>query len=216
MLLDLDGTLTDPRVGIVGCIKHALAGVSATCPSDAELERYIGPPLRDTFAQILGRDEAQIAVAMRLYRERFAAIGMFENEVYPDIPLALGALQRLGARLVVATSKPKVYAERIIEHFGLGDYFRAIYGSELDGTRANKNELISHLLQAEGISPATAYMVGDRAHDMIGARANGVCAVGALWGYGSREELVAAGAIAVCERPGDLACVLQACDLTIK
>lgn len=209
VLLDLDGTLTDPRSGIVACIKHALSGLNETCPSDAELERYIGPPLQESFAALFGSDEAKIATAIRLYRERFSITGIFENAVYPDIPSALAAVQGLGAVLFVATSKPTVFAERIIEHFGLGIYVRAIYGSELDGRRSNKTELISHILEAESMSPTAACMVGDRKHDMIGARANGIYALGALWGYGSREELVTAGALAVCERPSNLAEVLS-------
>jgi phosphoglycolate phosphatase len=134
---------------------------------------------------------------------------MLENTVYPGIPLALATLRRLGALLFVATSKPQVFAERITEHFGLKGYFHAVYGSELDGTRSNKADLISHILEAESLSPSSTYMVGDRAHDMAGAKAHNVLSIGALWGYGSRDELIAAWATALCEQPAMLIEILS-------
>jgi phosphoglycolate phosphatase len=209
ILLDLDGTLTDPREGIVQCIKHALAGLGHLCPSDAELERYIGPPLQRSLGALFGGDSAKIAAAIALYRERFSSKGIFENRLYPEIPAALAALRDLGKNLIVATSKPTIFAERIIEHFDLGRLIRAVYGSDLDGTRSDKAELVSYILNAQSISAATTVMVGDRSHDIIGAKANGVVAVGALWGYGSRQELLEAGAAALCERPADLEQVLS-------
>jgi len=204
ILFDLDGTLTDPREGIVGCIRHALCELGRACPPDRELERFIGPPLQESFFGLLSADSAKVAAAMRLYRERFAATGMFENVVYPEMETALAALKDRGAALYVATSKPAVFAERILEHFGLARYFEAIHGSELDGTRADKGELIAHVLGMHGMAAAEACMVGDRRHDMQGAAANGLRAVGVLWGYGSRDELLAAGATVLCERPAGL------------
>ncbi|MGE0358134.1 MAG: HAD hydrolase-like protein [Burkholderiales bacterium] len=205
ILLDLDGTLTDPREGIVGCIKHALARLGEPCPPDESLERFIGPPLAAAFAVLLGGDSPRIRDAIAAYRERFATIGLFENRLYPEIPGALAALVERGHRLFIATSKPTIYAERIADHFGLRDFVGAVHGSELDGTRAGKPELIAEVLRFQGLPAAETVMVGDREHDVIGARANGLLAIGALWGYGSRDELVAAGASALCERPGDLA-----------
>jgi phosphoglycolate phosphatase len=205
ILIDLDGTLTDPREGIVACFKHALVKLGQGCPSDSELERYIGPPLYESFGQLLGSTDPQrINRAVDLYRDRFSSTGMFENTVYPGIEPALAMLRDLGAVLFVATSKAQVFAERIIEHFGLDRFFRAVYGSELDGARANKADLIAHILKAESILPLSALMVGDRAHDVLGAKANGVFAIGVLWGYGSREELVAAGATLLCRQPSML------------
>lgn len=205
VLLDLDGTLTDPKEGIVGCIRHALTGLEHLCPSDADLVRYIGPPLQDTFGQLMGTDDpVRIDAAIALYRERFTGTGMFENTVFHGIPEALAALKESGATLYVATSKPRVYAARIIEHFGLSGFFRAVYGSELDGTRTNKAHLIAHILEVETLSPGMTCMVGDRLHDVAGARANGVFPVGVLWGYGSREELVSAGAAVLFESPAML------------
>jgi phosphoglycolate phosphatase len=202
VLLDLDGTLTDSRVGIVECLKHALTKLGYAIPSEAELVRYIGPPLQDTFARLLGRDDArQIAEAIALYRERYGAEGMFENSVYAGIDPALSELRSQGATLYVATSKLVMYAERILQHFSLRHFFRAVYGSEPDGTRVDKSELIGHVLTAESLPRDATYMVGDRSHDVAGALANGVMPIGVLWGYGSREELTAAGATALCEKP---------------
>ena len=210
VLIDLDGTLTDPAEGIIASLRHALAAMGHRSPEDRELKRFVGPPLQESFAELLGSgDPATIAAAVGHYRERYSAKGMFENSVYPEIPSALAALQALGASLFVATSKPTVYAERSAERFDLGRYFKAIYGSELDGARSNKTELIAHLLTAEALSAGSTCMVGDRSHDVIAARANGVFPVGVLWGYGSRHELVAAGASALCERPGELSRALQ-------
>ena len=209
ILLDLDGTLTDPRVGIVESLKFALSRLGEPCPSDDDLARFIGPPLQSTLGAIFGHRSPKIGVAIDLYRQRFSEKGMFENNVYPGIPAALDALAAVGAVLIVATSKPEAFAQRIIEHFGLGKHIHAIYGSELDGTRSDKSELISHVLKAQGLSPSSTTMIGDRSHDMIGAKAHGVFGVGALWGYGSREELLAAGASALCEGPAHILDVLS-------
>jgi phosphoglycolate phosphatase len=210
VLIDLDGTLTDPRVGMVESIKYAMSRLGLPCPGDRELERYIGPPLQDTFAVLLNsRVPEDIESAIELYRERYAVTGLFENTVYPDIPMALRALKEMGASLFVATSKPEVFAERIIERFGLGEFFKAIHGSELDGTRTRKGDVIAHALTVGNLSAESTIMVGDRMHDIAGARENGLFSVGVLWGFGSREELVEAGASVLCEEPADLARVLS-------
>mgnify|MGYP001208931079 CR=1 FL=1 len=209
VLLDLDGTLTDPREGIVACLRHALAGAGCECPSEPELARFIGPPLHDTLRRLVGDgDPERGALALRLFRERFATVGLFENAVYAGIPAALAALRETGANLFLATSKPRVYAERIVDHFGLGAHFQALYGSELDGTRAGKGELLAHLMASEALAAGDTFMVGDREHDMLGAAANGLRAIGALWGYGTRQELLEAGACALCEVPEQLGNVL--------
>jgi phosphoglycolate phosphatase len=202
VLFDLDGTLTDPREGIVGCFKHTLLELGYCAPPDSDLERYIGPPLREGFASLLGSERhEQIDLAVGLYRQRFSERGIFENAIYPGIHSALAQLDVMGAALYVATSKSRVFAERIVEHFGLKVYFRAIYGSELDGTRSDKGELIAHILEKESLSARSTFMVGDRAHDVIGAKTNGIFPIGALWGHGTREELSAAGATAFSEQP---------------
>lgn len=206
ILFDLDGTLTDPRDGIVACIKHGLSSLGVPSPLDIELERFIGPPLYETFAKLLSSDH-NVEAAVKAYRERFSAVGMFENVVYAGIPEALKSLSAQGAELYVATSKPQVFAERILDHFGLSSHFRKVFGSELNGVRSNKGELIEHILLAEQLSPVDTVMVGDREHDIHGARRNSVRAVGVLWGYGSREELAAAGAEQIFAQPSDLSCL---------
>jgi phosphoglycolate phosphatase len=204
VLFDLDGTLTDPRDGIVACIKHGISTRGEPSPPDAELERFIGPPLHGSFMGLLSGDSARADAAVQAYRERFAALGMFENAVYEGIPEVLESLGASGAQLYVATSKPQVFAERILDHFGLAGYFRAVFGSHLSGALSDKGELIAHALQSARLRPTDTIMVGDREHDIRGARLNRVLSVGVLWGYGSREELVAAGAEHLLEEPRDL------------
>ncbi len=188
ILFDLDGTLTDPYQGIRNCIAHALDRMGAPVPE--RLEWCVGPPLRESFAKLLeGRPGGDVEQAMALYRERFAERGMYENALYPGVPEMLGALTAAGHALFVATSKPWVYAEKIVEHFGLSRHFRRVHGAELDGTRTAKGELIRYILEREGIEAPQTVMVGDREHDLIGAANNGLRAVAAGWGYGSREEL---------------------------
>ncbi|MGH8617048.1 MAG: HAD family hydrolase [Burkholderiales bacterium] len=204
ILFDLDGTLTDPREGIVTCIKHGLSSLGEPSPPDSDLVRFIGPPLHDTFARLLSGDGARIEAAIQAYRERFAAIGMFENTVYSGIPEVVESLSALGADLFVATSKPQVFAEQILAHFGLARYFKEIFGSELSGERSDKGELIGHALVTARLRSGDTVMVGDREHDVRGARRNQVRAVGVLWGYGSREELTAAGAERLFDQPSDL------------
>jgi phosphoglycolate phosphatase len=206
-LFDLDGTLTDSRPGIVACIQHALQRVGIAPPSDQELQRYIGPPLALAFAQLLAVEVAapRVAEALAAYRERFTATGMFENAVYEQIPAALDELASRGARLYVATSKPRIYAERILEHFGLAGRFSAVFGSELDGRLAGKAELIAHALQSAALDPAATVMIGDREHDMLGAVHNDVYPAVVLWGYGSEQELRSAGAKRLLAAPTEIA-----------
>ena len=205
IFFDLDGTLTDPAEGITGCIQHALERLGAEVPSKPDLTRFIGPPLSDTFSELLDtRDEQRVAEAIVLYRERFGPVGLFENSVYSGIPETLGGLRERGLELYVVTSKPHVYARKIVEHFDLAPFFREIYGAELDGTRTHKNELIEWVLEREGLDSSEAFMIGDRGVDMSGAHANGVIGVGVLWGYGSREELEEAGAQTLLGAPEEL------------
>jgi phosphoglycolate phosphatase len=210
LLFDLDGTLTDPYEGITRCISHALDMLDKPSPPRKHLRWCIGPPLKNSLAKLLACDDDNLAEqALAFYRERFGSVGLFENEVYKGIPEALLILQEMGHTLYVATSKPTVYAEQIIEHFGLHRFFTGIYGSELDGTRSDKTNLISHILQSESIASSDALMFGDREHDMIGAKANEVCGFGVLWGYGTLDELEASGAHACISHPGELAAVFN-------
>jgi phosphoglycolate phosphatase len=205
VLLDLDGTLTDPRTGIVRCIRHALERLDRPCPPEAALAACIGPPLRGTFGALLDTaDPALIERAMALYRERFAEVGLYENEVYAGVPAMLDALRCAGRRLFVATAKPAVFAERIVRHFALDDHLAGVYGPELDGRLDDKGQLLAHVLAKEGLAAAAVVMVGDRAVDVAAAHANGVRSIGVLWGYGSRDELRDAGAHALCTMARDL------------
>jgi phosphoglycolate phosphatase len=202
IFFDLDGTLCDPREGIVRCLKYALERMGRATPPDEGLTRYIGPPLHQSLAALLkSKDTELVKRAVELYRERFVSKGMFENTLYAGIPEALRKLKTEHYQLHVVTSKPAVFARQIVAHFGLERLFHKIYGSELDGTRADKSDLIAHVLEQEQIIPSEAVMIGDREHDIKGALANGVCPIAVLWGYGSREELTKAGASVLCSTP---------------
>ena len=181
VLLDLDGTLTDSREGIILCMQHALRVLGREVPDADALLPIIGPPFRIAFRQLLpGATDAEVERAIEVYRERFVPVGMFENRVYAGVPESLERLRERGARLFVATSKPQVFARRILEHFQLGHHFEEIYGSELDGGLGDKAELIAHALAASRLKAADSIMVGDRHHDTAGAIANGVKPVGVL------------------------------------
>lgn len=209
LLFDLDGTLTDSRSGIVSCMRYALDRLASPCPGDDVLASFIGPPLRATFSILLETSDRElIEQAMSLYRERFSHTGLYENRVYDGIPAMLERARRAAAATFVATSKLKAYAQRIVEHFGLDEHFAGIYGSEPDGRFDDKVELLAHLLVTERIPADLAIMVGDRAADILGARANRVRSIGVLWGYGSERELIDAGADMLCATPGELASCL--------
>jgi phosphoglycolate phosphatase len=199
ILFDLDGTLTDPADGIVASILYALDRAGITPPDVAQLRACIGPPLRHSFARLLGTDEPEpVERAVAHYREYFAPRGIFENRVYDGVPAMLSLLRARGARLFVATSKPQHFAERIIAHFGL-EGFENIHGAALDGSLDDKRVLVRRLLERERLNPGNTWMVGDRSHDIIAARANRVAGLGVLYGYGTREELLDAGADAVAD-----------------
>lgn len=204
VFFDLDGTLTDPKEGITRSIQYALERLDAPVPETDALLWCIGPPLRASLAQLLGGDDDAAGEALALYRERFAETGLYENAVYAGIPDVLRELKDQGKRLFVATSKPHVYAERIVEHFGLDECFEIVFGSELDGTRAEKTDLLQYAVAQTGTDPAEAVMIGDRKHDMLGARNNDLSCIGVLYGYGSEAELQAAGAQQLVSSPEEL------------
>ena len=199
---DLDGTLTDPKPGITRSIRYALQKLDhPTMPTEDELTWCIGPPLRASFVRLLGA-ETSADLAVSYYRERFSDVGLYENGVYDGIGEVLTKLGAAGHRLFVATSKPHVFAERIIDHFGLRDHFERVFGSELDGTRVDKSHLLEYALKQASVDPARTLMIGDRSHDMVGAKNNGMKGIGVLYGYGTRDELLDAGAHHVCATPG--------------
>jgi phosphoglycolate phosphatase len=211
VLFDLDGTLTDPVEGITRCLRYALETLGATSPPLSQLAAYIGPPLRVTFAELLNADRNASAVeqAVQLYRERFSTVGLFENDPYPGVVEMLRTLRAIGFRLYIATSKPHVFAQRILRHFALDGYFAAVYGSELDGRHDDKGELVQFLLQQERLSGSETVMVGDRSHDVLAARQNSVLAMGVTYGYGTEGELLQAKADFLCHSPADVMKCLQ-------
>ena len=201
IFFDLDGTLTDPKPGITRSIQYALGKLDhPAIPTEDELTWCIGPPLHASFATLLG-SETSADLALSYYRERFSDVGLYENGVYAGIRDLLTALGQSGRRMFVATSKPHVFAKRIIDHFGLAGHFEHVFGSELDGTRVHKADLLAYALEQTGVDASRALMIGDRSHDVNGAKANGMDAIGVTYGYGSREELITAGARHLCASP---------------
>lgn len=190
ILFDLDGTLSDPKVGITKSVQYALQKMGFDEPDMDKLECFIGPPLQVSFAEYYNFDEVQIQKAIDLYRERFKEKGMFENELYSNIPLLLYSLKEKGFTLVVATSKPTVFTEQILEHFNIEQYFELVVGSNLDGTRTSKTEIIQYILDKyTKLKLDNFIMIGDRKHDIIGANNTGIDSIGVTYGYGSFDEL---------------------------
>ena len=193
ILIDLDGTLTDPKLGITTCIRYAMQKLGRSLADEVDLDWCIGPPLKASLAKLLQSDNDELAEqALALYRERFSTIGLFENEVYPNVAETLEKLQQQGYRLYVATAKPTIYAEQILVHFDLAKYFKKIYGSELTGEHTDKGELITYLLAQENLDATATVMVGDREFDILGARRNGLQSIAVSYGYGTAEELAQA------------------------
>jgi phosphoglycolate phosphatase len=200
LLFDLDGTLTDSQEGIINCVRHAAETMGFDMPERPE--RFLGPPLYDSFAEYCGLDGEQVLEAVRIYRERYRDIGLFENRVYDGIPEMLERLKNGGKELFVATSKPEVFAVRILEKYGLADYFRFIGGADINGSRNEKWEVIDYVLEKNGITDRSAVlMIGDRYNDVVGAQKTGLRCLGVLWGYGPEEELLEAGADYIAETP---------------
>lgn len=204
VFFDLDGTLTDPAPGITQSIQHALRLLDAPVPEQQELYWCIGPSLRQSFTTLLKGDAGKAEQALTFYRERFSTVGLFENKVYPGIPDMLEALRTAGFTLYVATSKPQVYAERIMQHFGLASGMRRVFGPDLNGRRTEKAELLQQALEEEHLDRSECWMIGDRLFDIAGARACGLRNIGVLYGYGGREELVQAQADYLAECPEDI------------
>ncbi len=208
LLLDLDGTLTDPFDGISRSLDHAMARLGLAPLTDAQRRACIGPPLQESFPR-LGVPEGRVDEAIALYREYFSDRGLFENRVYDGVPEALAALRSHGLRLAVATSKPEPFAVQVMEHFGLDAFVDHVSGSTLDGSVGTKAAVISLALGVLGRpDPQDVTMVGDRAHDVHGAAEHGIRCLGVRWGYAEPGELEDAGAHAVAERPSDLVALL--------
>ncbi len=209
VFFDLDGTLTDPKDGITRCIQFALGRLEREAPPNDELLWCIGPPLKQSFSRLLGSNDKELMdIALQYYRERFSEIGIFENSVYPEVVTALQRIYAGGFRIFLATSKPTVFAIRILEHFDLTQFFHGIYGSELDGRLSDKADLVAHMLKTEGLDPKVSLMVGDRFHDIIGGEKNGVATAAVMYGYGSRVEIEEAGPDFIFHSPSDFAAYL--------
>ena len=194
ILIDLDGTLTDPKVGITTSARYGLEKIGHPISDEINIDWIIGPPLKASLAKILNVEADHVLAEQALmgYRERFAVKGLYENHVFEGVAETLAELKRRGYRLFVATAKPTVYAKQILEHFDLAQYFTDIYGSELNGERTNKAELIQYILEQQKLQADQCLMVGDREHDIFGARQNGIDTIAVSYGYGSQEELALA------------------------
>ncbi len=209
ILFDLDGTLVDPKAGIIGSVQAALRGLGRPVPPMEALHWVIGPPLREAFPK-LGVPPDEVEQAVALYRATYSGAAsngppaMYTCDVYAGIEESLSALRRADCRLIVTTSKPHVFAKPILREKRLAEHFAAIHGAELDGTRDDKAELIAHIITTERVDPANAIMIGDRKFDCLGAKKNGMRSIGVTWGYGSMAELREAGASALCDQPKGL------------
>ncbi len=209
IFFDLDGTITDPKEGITSCVKYSLESFGITETDDAKLMRFIGPPLIWSFSEYYGFDEEKALKAVDKYRERFSKIGLFENRVYDGVYDMLQTLTDNGHILVLATSKPKVFADRIMAKYRLRPYFKLICGSELDGTRNDKNEVIEYAIEKLGCRRESVIMVGDRKHDIIGAKKCSVASCGVRFGYSEDGELEKAGADYIADNFEELLCILM-------
>ncbi len=207
LLFDLDGTLTDSTEGILKCLAYALERMGYEVPEDTN--KFLGPPLRQSLTEFLGMSMEQADEAVRIFRERYSVVGLFENRVYDGIPEMLERLKSGGKRLMVATSKAEIYAMRIFEKFGLAQYFEIVGGAELDGSRDYKDEVIEYVLAKAGITDrSTVLMIGDRRQDVLGAHKTNIECMGILWGFGSMEELTQAGADYIARTPQEAADML--------
>ena len=214
-LFDLDGTLTDPGEGITRCVQYALRSLGIEEPDLKKLEPFIGPPLTDSFMEFYGLTREQAVRAVEAYRERFAPVGIFENCVYDEIPRLLEEMKSAGVTLAVASSKPECFVHRILDRFGIEKYFDVIVGSELDGARSAKEEVVEEALLRLGVGEISGEerkrrcaMVGDRKFDIQGARAHGLTGVGVRFGYAPQGELEAEGADYIADTVADLAAFL--------
>ncbi|MBH0161991.1 HAD family hydrolase [Fictibacillus sp. 26RED30] len=209
ILFDLDGTLSDPKIGITKSVQFALRRMGITEENLDHLESFIGPPLQQSFQEFYSFNETQIRIAITHYRERFKDIGMYENTLYEHIPSLLQELKDYGLTLVVATSKPTVFAEEILKYFNIHHHFDLIVGSNLNGTRTSKTEIIQYILHHYNNQPKETFiMIGDRKHDIIGACNTGINSIGVTYGYGLMEELTAAKPTSIVNTVSELREVL--------
>lgn len=208
ILFDLDGTLTDPGIGITNSAIYALERFGISVSDRSELYPFIGPPLIDSFEKHYHFSRKDAETAVKYYREYYTDKGIFENLLYPNIDKLLRTLCENGKQVILATSKPEPFAKQILDYFRLSPYFHFVAGALLNETRTEKAEVIAHALTSCRISPCEAVMIGDREYDIFGAKQNKLTSVGVLYGYGSREELETAGADFIVETVNDLQTLL--------
>lgn len=205
ILFDLDGTLTDPGVGITNSVMYALAKFGIEEENRESLYKFIGPPLSDSFRKYYGFSDEKIEPAIGYYREYYKSDGIYENDVYEGIEKLLAELKNMGARLIVATSKPEPFANEVLRYFELDKYFDCVAGATMDGARVKKSDIIKYALDICKIEDLSlTIMIGDREHDIEGAKLAGIDSIGVLYGYGSYDELKNAGATYIAERVGDI------------
>lgn len=206
ILLDLDGTLVDSAPGIQSSCRAALQALGHSPPPSIDLSGLIGPPIEEIMSKLLARyGDDRVSEGVAAYRADYSERGLLGSSLYPGIVEALETMRQAGAQLLIATSKRRRFAVRIIENLGLADIFEGVHGSEDDGTLDHKPELVAHVLTRHRLASDRSVMVGDRKHDITGARANSIRSLGVLWGYGTRDELEAAGASAVIADTSELA-----------
>jgi phosphoglycolate phosphatase len=203
-LFDLDGTLTDPKEGITNSVAYSLESFGIHIENRDDLTCFIGPPLQTSFEEYYGFDKQKSMEAVNKYREYFADKGIFENALYDEIAGLLETLKHGNYKIILATSKPTVFAKRILDYFDLTKYFDFIKGSELDGSMSKKGDIIAYIMEALNLPKDKAVMIGDRKHDIIGAKENGIDSIGVIWGYGSRGELETAGATVIVDSVTEL------------
>lgn len=210
LLFDLDGTITDSESGITRCVEYALNHFGIQVNDLRELSRFIGPPLLDSFKDFYHFTDEQAAIATAKYRERYTDKGIYENELYPGIKELLAEAVRQGKTVILATSKPEIFARRILDYFELSSYFSFVAGSGLDGSLHTKTDVINYILQSNNITDlSSVVMIGDRKHDIIGAKNVGIDSIGVLYGFGDYEELAQAGATYIVKDMAELRNLLQ-------
>lgn len=214
ILFDLDGTITDSQLGIKNSVAYALNHFGIKVDNMDSLNKYIGPPLRQSFMTFAGLSEENSHIGMTKYREYYGPKGIFENELYSGIVDLFEKLKKDNKKIVLSTSKPWIYAEIILEHFNIKKYFDFVAGSELNGVRTKKDDVIKYAIDKYNIDTNNAIMIGDRKHDILGAKANGIKTIGVLYGFGSKDELESAGADYIAENTEDIYNIIN--DLEVK
>ncbi len=215
LLFDLDGKLTNPKLGLFLSIQAAIREMGRPVPSFEDLDWIVGPPIQHSIQELLqSNNEDDCRECLRLFRKRYSEVGLFENEVYAGIPGCLEGLTLAGYRLFVATGKPQSFAERIVARFQLDHFFVGVFGSRMDGSRIEKSDIIEDALLAHNLDPKTTVMIGDRKHDVEGARKHGIPCIGVLYGFGTRGELENAGAATMCVEPSDIPASIKRLELS--